>query len=208
MAHKPVKIPGPDHPISIEANPYRITITVGGKVIADTRDALTLREADYPARSLYPSSRRRYDVTRAQRAHVVLPVQGRRLLLQHSGWRRSVRSMLSGLTRRHSNRWDRSRSTSPFTQTVSTRLSNRQGLEGKFEATPRDFPNERSSRFVERAAARIWYWSCRGYRLQPSEITVACAAIPRSYRTSGDVYGPTALAVSRILVVPPLTWIQ
>ncbi|MEX3958331.1 DUF427 domain-containing protein [Trinickia sp. EG282A] len=45
---KPVKIPGPDHPISIERNPSRVIVTVAGKVIADTKDALTLREANYP----------------------------------------------------------------------------------------------------------------------------------------------------------------
>jgi uncharacterized protein (DUF427 family) len=49
MTHKPMRVPGPDHPITIEANAARITVTAGGKVIADTRDALTLREADYPA---------------------------------------------------------------------------------------------------------------------------------------------------------------
>ena len=48
MAGKSMKIPGPDHPISITANPSRIVVTVGGKVVADTRDALTLREATYP----------------------------------------------------------------------------------------------------------------------------------------------------------------
>jgi len=48
VANKPRKIPGPGHPISIEANPSRVVITVAGKVIADTRHALTLREADYP----------------------------------------------------------------------------------------------------------------------------------------------------------------
>ena len=53
MADKPMKIPGPDHPISIDANASRVVVTVGGKVIADTRDALTLREASY-GRSVYP----------------------------------------------------------------------------------------------------------------------------------------------------------
>ena len=48
MADKPIKIPGPDHPISIDANPSRVVVTAGGKVIADTRNALTLREASYP----------------------------------------------------------------------------------------------------------------------------------------------------------------
>ena len=54
MADKPMKILGPDHPISIDANPSRVVVTVGGKVIADTRDALTLREASYPAVQYIP----------------------------------------------------------------------------------------------------------------------------------------------------------
>jgi uncharacterized protein (DUF427 family) len=48
MTDKPIRIPGPDHPISIKANRSRVVVTVGGKIIADTRDALTLREASYP----------------------------------------------------------------------------------------------------------------------------------------------------------------
>jgi uncharacterized protein (DUF427 family) len=47
-AAKPIKIPGPDHPITIERNPTRIVVTLGGRVVADTREALTLREAAYP----------------------------------------------------------------------------------------------------------------------------------------------------------------
>ena len=54
MTDKPVKIPGLDHSISIEANPSRIIVTVGGKVIADTRAALTLCEASYPAVQYIP----------------------------------------------------------------------------------------------------------------------------------------------------------
>jgi uncharacterized protein (DUF427 family) len=48
MAEKAKRVPGPDHPITIERNPARITVSVGGRVVADTRDALTLREASYP----------------------------------------------------------------------------------------------------------------------------------------------------------------
>src|SRR5258708_18967090 len=48
MPDKPMKIPGPDHPISIEANRSRVVVKVGGKIIADTSNALTLREASYP----------------------------------------------------------------------------------------------------------------------------------------------------------------
>jgi uncharacterized protein (DUF427 family) len=54
LADKPVKVPGPDHPITIEVNPSRVVVTLGGKPIADSRDALTLREAGYPAVQYIP----------------------------------------------------------------------------------------------------------------------------------------------------------
>jgi uncharacterized protein (DUF427 family) len=49
MSSKPktIKIPGPDHPITIEHNGNRVVVKVAGRVVADTRDALTLREAGY-----------------------------------------------------------------------------------------------------------------------------------------------------------------
>ena len=47
-APKPIKVPGPDHPISIARNPNRVVVTVAGRVVADTGDALILREAGYP----------------------------------------------------------------------------------------------------------------------------------------------------------------
>ena len=51
---KPIKIPGPDHPISIERDSERVIVSVAGRVIADTRQALTLREAAYPAVQYIP----------------------------------------------------------------------------------------------------------------------------------------------------------
>jgi uncharacterized protein (DUF427 family) len=48
MSTKERKVPGPDHPINIEPNPAHVVVTVAGKVVADTRFALTLREATYP----------------------------------------------------------------------------------------------------------------------------------------------------------------
>ncbi len=48
MTDKQIRQPGPDHPIRIEQNPAQITVTVDGQVIADTRSALTLWEANYP----------------------------------------------------------------------------------------------------------------------------------------------------------------
>jgi uncharacterized protein (DUF427 family) len=47
MKEKPVRLPGPDHPISIERNPARVVVSVGGRVVADSRNSMTLREATY-----------------------------------------------------------------------------------------------------------------------------------------------------------------
>jgi|SRR6187401_3490861 uncharacterized protein (DUF427 family) len=38
----------PDHPITVSPNPKRVKVTFAGKVVADTRKALTLQEASYP----------------------------------------------------------------------------------------------------------------------------------------------------------------
>jgi len=46
-AARPIKLPGPDHPITIERNSARVVVSVSGHIIADTCDALTLREAQY-----------------------------------------------------------------------------------------------------------------------------------------------------------------
>jgi uncharacterized protein (DUF427 family) len=42
-----VKVPNTEHPITIAPSDARIVVTVAGRVVADSRDALTLREADY-----------------------------------------------------------------------------------------------------------------------------------------------------------------
>jgi uncharacterized protein (DUF427 family) len=55
MKEKQIKVPGLEHPISIQRNPARIVVSVAGRVIADTRNALTLREADYPPVQYIPS---------------------------------------------------------------------------------------------------------------------------------------------------------
>jgi uncharacterized protein (DUF427 family) len=54
MTERSIKIPGPDHPITIEANPSRVVVKVAGHIIADTREALTLRESTYPAVQYIP----------------------------------------------------------------------------------------------------------------------------------------------------------
>lgn len=62
---KPIKIPGPDHPIAIERNSNRVVVKVSGRVIADTRDALTLREAGYAPVQYIP--RKDVDMTLLER---------------------------------------------------------------------------------------------------------------------------------------------
>jgi uncharacterized protein (DUF427 family) len=54
MADRLVKLPSPDHPITIETNPLRVVVTLNGKTLADSRNALTLREAKYPAVQYIP----------------------------------------------------------------------------------------------------------------------------------------------------------
>jgi uncharacterized protein (DUF427 family) len=51
---KTVKIPGPGHPITIEPTRGRVQVAVAGRVIADSLEALTLREAAYPAVQYIP----------------------------------------------------------------------------------------------------------------------------------------------------------
>jgi uncharacterized protein (DUF427 family) len=45
---KPIHQPGPEHPITLEPTGTRVVVSVAGRTVADTREALTLREADYP----------------------------------------------------------------------------------------------------------------------------------------------------------------
>ncbi|MEY9132371.1 uncharacterized protein (DUF427 family) [Bradyrhizobium diazoefficiens] len=49
-----MKLPGPDHPITITPNPKRVRVTAGDIVIAETSKALTLKEAQYPAVQYVP----------------------------------------------------------------------------------------------------------------------------------------------------------
>lgn len=43
-----MKIPGPDHPITIGPAPQRVRVHFNGRVVADSRQALVLQEASYP----------------------------------------------------------------------------------------------------------------------------------------------------------------
>jgi len=58
-------VPGPDHPISIEPNPARVTVSIAGRTVADTRSALTLTEASYGPVQYIP--RKDVDMTMLER---------------------------------------------------------------------------------------------------------------------------------------------
>lgn len=63
---KVVRIPGPDHPITVAREPRRVLVKVGEKVVADTRDALVLQEANYPPVRYIP--RKDVDMTLLERS--------------------------------------------------------------------------------------------------------------------------------------------
>jgi hypothetical protein len=90
MKEKQVKLPDPDHPISIQRNPARVVVSVAGHVIADTRNALTLREADYPAVQYIPREDVRSYSVGTDGPRDLLPVQRRLHLLQRSRWKKEV----------------------------------------------------------------------------------------------------------------------
>jgi uncharacterized protein (DUF427 family) len=66
METKSIKLPGPNHPITIEPNSARVTVTVAGHIIADTRQALTLKEASYRPVQYMP--RKDVDITLLERS--------------------------------------------------------------------------------------------------------------------------------------------
>ena len=54
MTDKPVLQPGPNHPITVTPTEGRVVVTLGGQIIADSRNALTLQESTYPAVQYVP----------------------------------------------------------------------------------------------------------------------------------------------------------
>ena len=65
MSSKQMKIPGPDHPITIAPSLERVSVTVVGRRIGDTREALVLKEAAYAP--VYYIPRKDVDMTQLQR---------------------------------------------------------------------------------------------------------------------------------------------
>ena len=65
MTSKPIKVPGPKHPIDIAPTNGRVAVNVNGICIADTSEALTLKEAAYPPVQYIP--RKDVDMTQLRR---------------------------------------------------------------------------------------------------------------------------------------------
>jgi len=51
-----MKIPGPDHPITVSPAPQRVRVHFNGHVVADSSRALVLQEANYPPVFYIPSA--------------------------------------------------------------------------------------------------------------------------------------------------------
>ena len=100
---KIIKIPGPDHPITIERNAHRVVVIVAGRAVADTRAALTLREASYPPVQYIP---RKDGTLRCSRERTTPPTAPTRATAHTTAFRWAVCAppLLSGpmnlLTRR------------------------------------------------------------------------------------------------------------
>ena len=76
MPERAIKIPGPDHPITITPNPRRVVVKAGGVVIADTRRALTLQEASYRPVQYIPREDARMDLLARTDTHTYCPYKG------------------------------------------------------------------------------------------------------------------------------------
>ena len=71
-----MKLPGPDHPITVARNPKRVRARIEGHVIADTGDALTLKEADYPPVQYLPREDVEMGFLSKTEKHTMCPYKG------------------------------------------------------------------------------------------------------------------------------------
>lgn len=101
---QPFKEPRPGHTITIGSNPNRVIVALAGRIVADTGDALTLREAECPAVDCIP--RKVVDMTLLERSmhSSHCPYKGDGLIsIFHSAAR--ARSTPSGPTRIPTRPW-------------------------------------------------------------------------------------------------------
>ncbi|MGZ5786084.1 MAG: DUF427 domain-containing protein [Ramlibacter sp.] len=91
MNTKTIKVPDAEHPIAVQATSAHVVVMVAGRVIADSRSALVMREGTYPP--VYYIPRKDVDMTLLQRtdhasycpykgdcSYYSIPVGGERLI--------------------------------------------------------------------------------------------------------------------------------
>jgi uncharacterized protein (DUF427 family) len=71
-----MKEPGADHPITIEPNPRRVRVLIGGVIVAETTRALTLREAQLRPVQYIPREDIEADLFEPSRTHTHCPYKG------------------------------------------------------------------------------------------------------------------------------------
>ncbi|CAN7293740.1 DUF427 domain-containing protein [Rhizobium sp. LjRoot254] len=76
MNGKPIKIPGPDHPITITPETAHVIVRAGGQVIADTNRALALKEASYPGVFYIPREDAKMDLLSRTDHQTYCPYKG------------------------------------------------------------------------------------------------------------------------------------
>ena len=68
--------PGPQHPITVEPAPGRVTVQVAGTPVADTSSALALQEAKYPVVYYVPLADVRSEVLKPSDHTTYCPYKG------------------------------------------------------------------------------------------------------------------------------------
>lgn len=68
--------PGPGHPITLERLGRRVSVEVAGQTIAESEDALVLREASYPPRIYIPRQDARMDLLERSEHSSYCPYKG------------------------------------------------------------------------------------------------------------------------------------
>ena len=76
MSLRTPKIPSAEHPIDIEPADQRVVVRAGDDVIADTHDALVLREASYPPVFYIPIGDVDETLLRPSETHTYCPFKG------------------------------------------------------------------------------------------------------------------------------------
>jgi uncharacterized protein (DUF427 family) len=72
-----VRIPGLDHPITVQPAAERVVVRAGGQVVADSTAALRLNEASYPAVYYVPLADVDRSLLRASDSHTYCPYKGK-----------------------------------------------------------------------------------------------------------------------------------